>query len=56
MEEEHAGVAAPRPARASHVTKSPAAHRLSAQTLTKCFFRNSLVLKAIHLSWGCTLH
>jgi hypothetical protein len=36
----------------SHVTKSPVAHRLSAQTLTKCFFRNSLVLKAIHLSWG----
>jgi len=39
----------------SQVTKSPVVHPLSIQILTKCFFRNSFVLKTIHLSWGvCT--
>src|SRR5467141_2830603 len=38
----------------SQVTKSPVVHPLSAQLLTKCFSRNSLVLIKIHLSWGCT--
>ena len=36
----------------SLVTKSPVVHLLSVQLLTKCFFRNSFVLKTIHLSWG----
>ena len=36
----------------SLVTKSPVVHPLSVQLLTKCFFRNSFVLKTIHLSWG----
>jgi len=38
----------------SQVTKSPVVHRLSIQQVTKCFFRNSFVLKAIHPLWGCT--
>src|SRR6202035_4113833 len=39
----------------SQVTKSPVVHPLSIQQVTKCFFRNSFVLKTIHLSWGgCT--
>ena len=36
----------------SQVTKSPVAHPLSIQQVTKCFFSNSFVLKTIHLSWG----
>jgi len=36
----------------SRVTKSPVVHPLSIQQFTKCFFSNSFVLKAIHLSWG----
>jgi hypothetical protein len=40
----------------SQVTKSPVVHPLLVQPLTKCLFRNSFVLKTIHLSWGaCTL-
>jgi hypothetical protein len=38
----------------SQVTKSPVVHPLSVQLVTKCFSRNSFVLKMIHLSWGCT--
>jgi len=38
----------------SQVTKSPVVHPLSIQQVTKCFFRNSFVLKAIHPLWGCT--
>ena len=38
----------------SQVTKSPVAHPLSIQQVTKCFFSNSFVLKTIHLSWGGT--
>ena len=36
----------------SQVTKSPVVHPLLVQPLTKCFFRNSFVLKTIHLPWG----
>src|SRR6266853_313051 len=36
----------------SQVTKSPVVHPLSIQQVTKCFFRNSFVLKAIHFLWG----
>jgi hypothetical protein len=36
----------------SQGTKSPVVHPLSIQQVTKCFFRNSFVLKTIHLSWG----
>src|SRR5258708_39528067 len=38
----------------SRVTKSPVVHPLSVQTLTKCFSRNSFVLKTIHFDGGCT--
>ena len=39
----------------SPVTKSPVVHPLSVQLVTKCFSRNSFVLKTIHFSWGvCT--
>jgi hypothetical protein len=37
----------------SQVTKSPVVHPLSIQQVTKCFSRNSFVLKTIHLLWGC---
>src|ERR1700720_4567077 len=36
----------------SQGTKSPVVHPLSIQQVTKYFFRNSFVLKTIHLSWG----
>src|SRR5882762_5762902 len=36
----------------SHVTKFPVVHPLSIQQVTKCFFRNSFVLRAIHFEGG----
>ena len=39
----------------SHLLLFTVVHPLSIQPLTKCSFRNSFVLKTIHLSWvGCT--
>src|SRR6267378_3856809 len=37
----------------SHVTKFPVVHPLSIQQVTKCFSRNSFVLKTIHFDGGC---
>src|SRR5258706_9527362 len=37
---------------ASPVTKSPVVHPLSVQLLTKCYSRNSFVLKMIHFDGG----
>ena len=39
----------------SQVTKSPVVHPLSVQQLTKCYSRNSFVLRTIHFHGGCTL-
>src|SRR5258708_5379948 len=38
---------------ASPVTKSPVVHPLSVQLLTKCYSRNSFVLKTIRFDGGC---
>jgi hypothetical protein len=38
----------------SLVTKSPVVHPLPVQLLTKCYFRNSFVLKMIHFDGGGT--
>jgi len=40
----------------SRVTKSPVVHPLSIQKVTKCYSRNSFILKTIHFDGGCVPH
>jgi len=40
----------------SQVTKSPVVHPLSIHQVTKCFSRNSFVLKPIHFDGGCGVY
>jgi hypothetical protein len=49
---DHSAPCSPLPA-TSHVTKFPVVHPLSIQQVTKCFSRNSFVLKTIHFDGGC---